>query len=246
MLGGAQGATAKALSPAAPPPAPKTQKVIEPALARLIQSPSIEPFEDEKRVLPNDAWYAAVRSPTNPTQFEINHYKVPNGRALIVLDFSFQPYRFSGVGAFESEPMEDRRLSGIMGYRFTVNNDVPAVINFQLEPVPSNFERQQFRPDPLKLTQPGQRTVQDFQRAQALSYGSAAGYGTGILPQRSGRIGSAEGPAAYLVTQEQSIVMAGIIYRPVPIPLAFVSGRIAGYLCSIALAKTLVEELRVQ
>lgn len=220
--------------------------VVNAALDKVAQSPHLELFEKLFRVVPDDAWYSAVRSPSNPTQFEIGTHNVPNARAIIITSFSFAPYKFSGTGAYAFEPLAPGELNGVVGYRFDVSSRVPGSVDYELNPAPSFGRRRKFAGDPTTLIAPGQRTAQDFARVQANSFGSATGYGTGILPQRWGRFGDVTHPWAYKANMKEQITLTGLVLRPVPIPLACIEGLVQGYIGAQDVVDKMFADLKAQ
>lgn len=238
------GQESRVASPSAP--TDKFSRVLTPALERTAQNPALESFEKMFRTMPDDAWYDVTRSPSNPTQFEIGTFGVPTSRCIIITNFSFEPYRFSGVGAYASEPMDRNELNGILSYRFDVSSKVPGSVDYELNPATSTGRRRKFSGDPTTLIAPNQRTAQDFQRVAANAFGSASGFGTGLLPQRTGRFGDQNKPYACKANTKEQITMTGVILRPMPVPLAFIEGVVQGYIGPQDLIDTMWKDLQRQ
>ena len=197
-------------------------------LAALLRSPEFLPVEWCWNAEPNEAWYDPARSPSNPTQFEIGSKKAPSGSTIIVLDFSMEPYRFSAVGAHEWQPVAENSLRGSLGYQFKVAGKTPGSVEFYIDPKNSTGENEEFLVDKVQLWTNSTPKTADFNRARASSVGTAAGVGTAMLPQRRGRYGASFAPFAIPASDDQTITIRGIVYRPLSTPLACVEGRIMG------------------
>jgi len=210
-------------------------------IEHIAQSPSVKTFERLWTVQPNDSWYDPVRNPSNTNRVEIGSYLVPDGQAVLITYFDFLALQPTGVGAFESEPVPEGRLGGTIGFYFDVNGTVPGVVNFELEPTPSNFQRRQFRPK-QNLVPMSERVAADYERTAATSY-AAGSFGTGLLPTRHGRTGDPNARWSVLVMERQNVNLSMLIYRPIPYPLCGIRGRICGYTCSKQLMVDMVEAL---
>jgi hypothetical protein len=224
----------------------KFSRVLTPALERTAQNPALESFEKLFRTTPDDAWYDVSRSPSNPTQFEIGTFLVPQSRCIIITNFSFEAYKFSGVGAYASEPLDRSELNGIIAYRFDVSGKVPGSVDYEINPSVSTGRRRKFSGDPTKLIPPNQRTAQDFQRVASNAFGSASGFGTGIMPPRLGRFGDQNKPYACKANTSEQITMTGVVLRPMPVPLAFIEGVMQGYIGPQDLIDTMWKDLQRQ
>lgn len=200
-------------------------------LAGVAQSPDVQVFDQLRSAQPNEAWYAPERSPTNPTRVEILSYQVPKDSMLIVTDYSFHVYRPSGLVPHGATLLPEGELRGVLGFQFLLHGKVPGVVNFEIEPVPSTFDRKQFRP-PItgRMRMPNETTPGDFARRRATNYGSAAGTGTTLLPPRWGRHGDQGIPGAFPVYDSEQVTMTMVVYRPISIPLSLIEGRVVGYI----------------
>ena len=204
-------------------------------LSALLRSAEFTPLEWLWSAEPNEAWYDPSRSPANPTQFEIGSKKVPSGSTVVVLDFSFEPYRFSEVGAHEWQPVTRNSLRGSLGYQFKVAGKTPGSVEFYIDPKNSTGEPEEFLVDKVQLWTTSTPKAADFNRARASAVGTAAGVGTAMLPQRTGRYGADFAPFAIPATDDQTITLRGIVYRPISVGLACVEGRVMGYVGSTAI-----------
>jgi hypothetical protein len=192
-------------------------------LAGIAQSPEVQVFETTFSCEPNEAWFAPERSQSNPTQAEVGSYTVGKNQILLITDYSFEAYVPSSIVAHGSEPLGEKQLRGQVAYNFYVNGKMPGVTQFQIEPVPSTFQRTQFK-------QKGVATAADFALKRATAYGAAAGFGTALLPPRMWRHGDRGTPAVFPVRDGEQVLMRVVIYRPVGIPISLIEGRIVGYL----------------
>jgi hypothetical protein len=225
----------------AKPMATKVDQVAS-AIAQVAINPQLQPLEQLWSCEPNDSWYDAARSPSNYTRFEIGNYQVPNGQALLLLDFDFQPFAPTGHGPYESAPVAEGHLTGSLGFALEINGSTPGQVRYELEPTPSNFQQRRFRPQPSVQIPLTERVQADYQRTLATSY-AAATFGTNLLPVRRGRSGAPSCPWSVVALEGESVTMTGMIYRPIPYPLSMIRGRIMGYTGSLKLVKQLLSEL---
>ena len=200
------------------------------ALANIAQSPDVQIFERLWSCEPNEAWFSPERSPNNPTRAEIGAYVVPTDNVLLVTQYNFQAYHPSGLVAHGSAPLEEKELRGQIGYLFLVKGKVPGVVQFEIEPIPSVYERMQFRPPQGRQRKLSEVLPGDYARKRANTYGSAAGAGTTLIPPRGGRHGDPAIPGIFVVNNNEQVNMSVVIYRPIGIPLSFIEATITGYL----------------
>lgn len=212
-------------------------------LAGLVQSQEFQPFEWLWTAEPNEAWYDPARNPSNPTQFEIGSKKAPKGSTIFLMDFSFEPYMFSAVGAHEWEPAPRNAMRGSLAYQMKVAGKTPGSVEFYIEPKSSTNEPEEFMVDKVQLWGNSRPKEADFARARSASVGMATGVGTATLPQRTGRFGPLMAPFGVVVTDDQTITMRGVVTRAISIPLACVEAKVVGYIISSSAASRYIQDL---
>ena len=169
---------------------------------------------------------------------------MPRDQLLILTEFSFNAYVPSDIGASLSAPLDSRMLRGAVGFMFSIRGKLPGVAQFNLEPVPSTFERAAFRPPLNRPRRPNEATAGDFARKAASAYSAAAGTGRAMLPPREWRHGDRNIPGAFVVTDSDTVVLSMRVYRPIPFPLAFIEGRILGYVGPRSVLDKLIKDLQ--
>jgi hypothetical protein len=182
-------------------------------------------FEQLFRVLPPDGMYDAT--PSNPLTFGLGSFKVPQSMVLVVIDYAFDIYRFSGASADDYLPIEERRLSTQVGWDININNNRPANLNFQILPKVPTQTQQAFAALPGP-NQPAQQWQFDAVRASQLQV--AAGPGLALLPQRPHRDGQVPLSNTYVARSSQTLNVACSVINRIPIPIAFFEGNICGVL----------------
>jgi hypothetical protein len=208
------------------------------ALGSLMVHPEITPFEQLYRRLPEEGMFLDDVSPETPFSFELGAFRVPQTFSLLLFDLRPDIYRFSGVDAGDTVPVEARRFSSIMGFQLTIDQRQPGNLLYQLDPAPI-----QTFPQAFTTPQPGLGELppaiaaalgfaQDsrFNLAGATSFASAAGAGNSLLPQRPQRYGPLSAPFTLYVRSGQTVQIRCVIFNPIPSPIAFIEYDIAGFL----------------
>ena len=198
------------------------------ALLDQMLHPGIVPFEQLYRRLPEEGMFNSAVSPSNPFTFEIGAFTVPETRALLIFDIRPDIYRFSGVDSGDYMPIENRRLGSIMGFDLTVDQRRTGEVKFEIDPVPIVRTSQQAFAN--QNTQAPTFNTSQQAIANSNSFASAAGAGTGLLPQRHERYGALSIPFTIIARSKQTVQSRCIIFRPVPTPIAFIEYDIAGVL----------------
>jgi len=204
-------------------------------LNALMVDPSIQPFEQLYRRLPEEGMYNPAVSPSRPFAFELGAFRVPNNFTLVLFDLRPDIYRLSGVDPGDYVPVEARRFASIMGFEVTVDQKHPGNLLFQIDPVAIQVTSQQaytpavqlFQLDALNQVNVPQAA---FNIAAASSFANAAGAGTGLLPQRPTRYGALDVPFNLIARSSQTVQVRCVIFRPIPSPIAFIEYDIAGIL----------------
>lgn len=250
------------------------------AAARFLH-PTFIPFEHLFRKFPQQGVYQAT--PQNNFTFELGAFRVPAQMAFALVDYRFQPYRLSGAAAGDWVPLEDRRLSGQIGYDVLVSYYRKANLSFELDPTeiqsaqeateqplspgiiaagaefndnqppqingaplypfvtppsPSSADPAAIFSDAFKRgnslfapsSPPFGANASDFANAKAAAAAGPSGTGLSTLPQRTERLGPLPMPFTLIVRENQRISFKVIVFRPVPIPLAFFEVDVTGIL----------------
>lgn len=210
------------------------------ALNQLIQHPSVTPFEQLYRKLPEEGMFSSSVSPSRPFVFELGAFRVPDSMAIMLFDLRPDIYRFSGIDAGDFVPVEARRFSSILGFDVQVDQRPQANIQFQLDPAPIDFQGQQaFAPAPgiSDLT-----TVLNI--GASSSFSNVAGTGNSLNPQRPTRYGALSIPFTLFARSNQTVQIRCVIFRPVPSPIAFIEYDIAGILLPEKYMDQLLKQVR--
>jgi hypothetical protein len=205
-----------------------------------IQLRALPTFERLWRRLPEEGMFSSDVSPSNPFTFELGAFTVPQNMALMVFNMRPDVYRFSGVDPGDYMPIEARRLGSIMGFELTVEQEHQGNIDFQIDPIPIQRTSQQaFQSS--NLVNP-QANATAFAIAAAGANANTQGSSSMILPQRPERYGApAPLPFTVYVMSNQTIQARCSIFRPVPIPIAFIEFDLTGYLVPETFANNLQE-----
>jgi len=193
-------------------------------LMGYIQSDGLTWFEQMYRVLPPVGVYNAI--PSKPVTFAMGAFRVPQSMVLVILDYSFNIYRFSGATAGDFIPVEEGRLSTQVGWDIQVDGNRPGNLRFQLIPQVQSQRQQAF-----PVTTPG-TTPQQFQfdLARAQANQGPAGPALALLPQRRHRDGLVQVANTYVARSNSVLSVWCSVINRIPIPLGFFEADICGML----------------
>ncbi len=202
------------------------------ALNTLLVHPEITPFEQLYRRLPSEGMFLPGVSPERPFVFELGAFRVPDTFDLLLFDLRPDIYRFSGVDAGDTVPVEARRFSSIMGFEVTVDQRHLGNVRFELDPIAIQTTTQAFAPEirSTEFSQVLQTPPARFNIAAANSFANAAGAGLSLLPQRPYRWGPLSVPFTLYVRSGQTVQVRCVVFRPIPSPIAFIEYDIGGLL----------------
>lgn len=210
------------------------------AISQLLVHPSFVPFEQLFRKLPEQGVFTAT--PERNFIFELGSFEVPQQMAFVLLDYSFNIHRLSGAAAGDTVPIERERLATLMGYDVKINNTRKGNLMYELDPQPIEATQEAFAPQqtggtilsaPSAPPTPGvlpifpdgsgpqPATPLQFSAASFQRVASPAGPGLSLLPQRPQRQGARDVPFTYVATENQRVTFEVVIFKPIPIPLAF-------------------------
>jgi hypothetical protein len=207
-----------------------------------ILHPSVIPFEQLYRRLPEEGMYAANVTPSNPFVFELGAFTVPDFMSLLIFDLRPDIYRFSGVDSGDFVPIESRRFGSIMGFDLTVDQRRQGNVYFEIDPVAIQRTSQQAFTDNNTVTpsfNPGQYAI-----GKANQFASVAGVGTALLPQRPTRFGALNIPFTLYARSKQTVQIRCVIFRRLPAPVAFIEYDIAGVLVPEQWTNNMIEAVK--
>jgi len=253
--------------------------------------PTFIPFEKLYRKFPQQGVFTA--SPQNNFVFELGAFRVPAQMAFALVDYRFAIYRLSGAAAGDWVELEDRRLSGQVGYDVLISDYRKANLSYELEPTEiqaakeaseqpispgiiaagAEFNNNQppqingqppypFQPitpatpdspfaDAARVgnslyapsAPPFGATATDFANARAAAAASPGGPGLSLLPQRHERLGPLPLPFTMMVRENQRVSFKVIVFRAVPIPVAFFEVDVTGVLMPANVADSLLKAM---
>lgn len=194
-------------------------------LMSYVPSEGVLWFEQLYRVLPPDGMYAAT--PSKPLTFGMGSFKVPESMVLVIIDYSFDIYRFTGLGAGDFVPIEPSRLSTQVGWDIAVNNNRPANLNMNILPKEQSQMQQAFAPKP-GVNQPPQQW--QFDQVRASQNQVAASPGLSLLPQRRHRSGMVPLSNTYMARSNSVLTVSCSVLNQIPLPIGFFEANIVGTL----------------
>lgn len=207
-------------------------------LATTLQTPAVTPFERLYRTLPEQGIHGNV-SPDRPFIIPLGAFRVPRGMAILIYDMRPDVYRFSGVDPNDFVPVEARRFQQIT-YDVVVNGDRrPGNRAYEIEPVPRQPTTGEFI-DPLPPNTGALFPQEVFNRARVNQFGSAAGGGVALLPQRPTRYGALNAPFSLLLLEDEVFSARAVVIRPIQSPIAFIEFDFAGFLTPINMARDIL------
>lgn len=239
-------------------------------LPDLLMHPSVVPFQWTFRKLPNIGVFIATRS--QPYQFEIGAFTVPENMSLVVAQYRFQPFRFSGAEAAEPVPLEDQLQSLSIAYDILIANTHKGNIRTELIPaipsvlpasylgnptggtitnavaVTSSVFGTIYEPSPVQPgannPQPGAPGLTYFPM-NAQQYLNNLSGGDGLLPQsQADSQGPSKFPFSYYAEATQAVSLRVNIFKGVTVPIAFFQATLAGYLMTSNALKAMLAGIK--
>lgn len=160
-------------------------------------------------------------TPNNPVKFELGTIEVPKNMSFVVLDTRFALYVPTGIPG-DVEELEDRRLALSVGWDMTFLNQRQDNATYNIQPSDPSVN--------ANGAYQTQEATSQAQFAQIAANGFAGTTGTGLatLPQRHRRDSQFTMPFTYIVQQNNRVSLSAVVFRRVPLPLAFFEGAITG------------------
>lgn len=194
------------------------------ALMEYAPSDKVLWFEQLYRKLPPDGMFGA--RPNKPVVFAMGAFRVPQSMVLVVIDYSFNIYRFSGAAAGDFVPLEENRLSTQVGWDILVDASRPANLNFQIIPQVQSQQQPVFQ-----TIRPGTPAQQwQFDEFRALQNQIPAGPAGAMMPQRHHRDGLVQLSNSYVARSGSVFSVRCNIINQIPIPIAFFEANVCGML----------------
>lgn len=193
-------------------------------MLKYVQSEQLLYFEQLYRVIAPRGLYNA--SPNKPLTFTMGAFRVPRNQVLVVVDYSFDIYRFSGAAAGDFVPLERNRLPTQIGWDITINANRPGSLSYQIIPQVQTQNNQQYASgSPLQQAQGF-----DFDAIRAQQLQGPAGPALSMMPQRHHRSGLVQVNNNYVAKSNETVAVTCSVINSVPTPLAFFEANICGIL----------------
>lgn len=221
-----------------------SQRIIEAGgnLSNQLLHPSIIPFEQLYRRLPEEGMFSSAVTPTNPFSFELGAFQVPPRMTLALFDLRPDIYRFSGVDPGDYVPVEARRFGSIMGFDLTVDQHRLGEVNFQIDPVAIQRTTQQAFQNNNNVHP--EANAGQFAIGSTSAFASPSGAGTSLLPQRPERFGALSIPFTIYARSGQVVQVRCVIFRRMPTPIAFIEYDMAGVLVPEAWMDSILQAVK--
>lgn len=195
-------------------------------LLTYLQSEQLLYFEQMYRVLPPKGMYQA--SAQKPVTFTMGSFRVPQNQVLVVMDYAFDIYGFSGQAAGDYVPLQPNRLPTQVMWDIKVNNNRPGQVKYQIVP------QQQTQSAPAfsiaSVMAPAQQF--EFDQVRAAQLQGTASPALAGMPQRRYRPGLIKVANQYVARASTTLEVTCSIIGSVPIPLAFFEANVMGTLFS--------------
>lgn len=215
-----------------PQPQPMSSLIIDTVRAHkpggellgYVQSEGLLYFEQLYRVLAPKGFSKAT--PQKPVTFLMGSFRVPRSQVLVIEDYSFDIYRFSGITAGDYLSLEQNRLSTQVGWDIRVDDKRPASLSYQIIPQPQTQTQAAFAStNPLAPAEHWQ-----FEQVRAQELQGPAGPALSLMPQRHHRRGLVKVSNQYHVRSGSTLVVTCSIINPISIPIAFFEANVMGIL----------------
>jgi hypothetical protein len=201
-------------------------------LMTLANHPSLTPIEQIYRKLPVNGLNTAT--PSSPFVIELGAFQVPRSMTLLLLDYRFDVYRLSGAVAGDFVPLENRRLSTVIGNDIVFSQRRTANLRYEVVPSNPSPSKEAFQGQSNAGTIPGggpsRASQNQFDQARFQSQQSPTGMGLSMIPFRHRRDSALAMPFTYVVGSNQRVTLQVAIFQPLNIPIAFFEGEFCGLL----------------
>lgn len=236
-------------SGAAPPGmAGESPSVLEPGgnLEKQLLSPAVTIQESLWNIIPDESWFSPTVSPERPIVAEIGAYQVPKQQAYWLADYEFQIFVQSGIDPNDTIPAANGRFFGLLGFDLTINTTRLASVSYELDPHPASAYRSAFAPSGSgggggagRIPPPSA-----FSAASYNQFAAATGAGLSLLPAWRKLQGARQGPFSLIANEQEIVALSVAIFRPIPAPIASITGRIAGFRMGKTVSQAIVNRMR--
>jgi hypothetical protein len=218
------------------------------SISELLVHPAFVPFEVLYRKLPEAGMFTAT--PQRNFTFELGAFQVPQQMTFVFADYSFNVFRPNGAAVGDSVPIEEARLTTVMGYDVKISAKRPANIRMEIDPVPIESTKDAFSPQqspgviatnnvqqfPMGFNVPAfepssapqQATPAQFNAANFARSSTPSGPGLSLLPQRRGKLGPLK--MFTYARENETVSFEVVIFKPIPIPISFIEVDVTGIL----------------
>ncbi len=193
-------------------------------LLGYLQSEQLLYFEQLYRKLPVDGLYSAL--PNKPVTFVMGSFRVPRSQVLVILDYSFNIFRFSGAAVGDFVPIENNRLSTQVAWDITVNANRQGATQYQIIPGVPTQSQQPYGPTAVGAN------PQDweFELVRSAELQGPAGPALSMMPQRHHRDGLVKVANNYVIKGNGDLIVSCSVINRVAIPIAFFEANVMGIL----------------
>lgn len=214
-------------APGTSPQSPdRPQTVSVPPMGQIyneIQPAIYQSFERHFRKAPDPNFYVAL---PGGFSFELGLIEPQRDQVLLVTNYKISAARLAGIAAGDTIPVEPERFSTCWGFDLTVGGTRSRNCTYELDPQPIAVGQQAAVGPPSGRTGP----PAFYARQRANAYSQRSGAGRSLLPFRAERYGSPSGPFTIVAKDGASVSVRCAIFKPIPVPLAYVEVRLSGYL----------------
>jgi hypothetical protein len=201
-----------------------------------IQPDLYQSFERHFRKAPDPNFY--VNLPGGFT-FELGGLAPQRDQVLLITSYKISAARIAGIAAGDTVPVEPERFATCWGFDITVGGTRQRNCTYEIDPQPIAVGQQ------ATLSVPSGRggSPTYYARQRANAYAQRSGAGSSLLPFRAERYGAPSGPFTIVVKDGASVSVRCAIFKPIPVPLAYVEVRLAGYLLPDTLWSTFEKQI---
>lgn len=195
------------------------------ALVQYLQTQDVQYFERTYRTLPPTGVGSA--SPSKPITVTMGSDRVPTNLVLVVIDYSFDVYTFSGLAPGDFVPVRQNSLATQVTWDITVDEKREGQnIQFQIIPQPQVQNNKRFvNGSALIAPQAWQ-----FEEQRAAELQGPGGLSLSAMPQRRHREGQVKVSNQYVARSSTTLNVRFSIINPIPIPIAFFESNVMGIL----------------
>lgn len=206
------------------------------AFNQALLNEEVETWERVWRRMPQQGIYTAA-SPSSPVRLEMGSFIVPPSMTLLVFDFRPDIYKYTGVGAADTEPVDERALATSVGWQIQIDGRSPG--NTAMELRPSRRQAGVLATQPYTQLPTTAFPQAVFEQVAANQFGGALGSGTGTLPQRTDHYGARSLPMTITVRENQVFTAYVGVFNKIAQTIAFFEWDMGGILFPKQLAELL-------